>query len=478
MLKVRCLLVLSVFLLIGSSFARADVGLVLAEATPHGMSLWTKAGHAAIYFSRICPASPVRLRLCQPDENGSVLNNYEFFDEDRPYAWNIVPLNIYLYGVEAKEQRPLFASSQLRSLLQQQFLEHYLHEICSGLSCNDNPRAHWRELVAGSFVRGMYIFIVKTTVEQDESLISELNSRPNVNHYNGFRNNCADFTERLINTYFPGAAHRDFLNDFGMTSPKAIAKSFAHFAEKHPELDYRVVHIPQMPGDFKHSTDCRKGTEVAFRSRRWLVPMLLKTHELALFATSYMLTGRFNPQSEFEHHAADFNPQWTAEAGQDAGDTAELIATEIGPKEAWHIYSNALAGIRSHDDPVGAGSPVTPIQRLAREFDAHGRASMDAAGQLWVEVPTGDGSTRKVGASPASISSAGSDPVLAYEIMLARLQVELKSAPKRRESLPQFQADWQLLQGTRAEFDRFAAAHRQETSLDTETTLNAGQSFH
>jgi hypothetical protein len=127
--------------------------LLLSEPTGQGASRWTSAGHAAVYFSRICPASPVELRLCGPGENGSVLSNYEKLGEDQPYAWNVVSLNTFLYGVDDVKDRPLFASQKLRKELQDRFWEHSLLQVCGGPPCSDNPRAQWRNMVAAPFVR-------------------------------------------------------------------------------------------------------------------------------------------------------------------------------------------------------------------------------------------------------------------------------------------------------------------------------------
>jgi hypothetical protein len=281
----------------------ADLGLILGEATSRGMSKWTQAGHSAVYLSNVCAESPVRLRLCRSGERGVVISTYSHFKEDKPYEWNAVPLNVFLYGLDDENFRPLYASHELRIALQANFRRTFLNDVCSAESCL-SANAQWRDLVGESFVRGMYIFMVKTSAKQDLRFLNELNSRSNVNRYSGFRNNCADFALRIVNFYFPRAVHADPLNDFGMTSPKAIARSFARFAKRQSELDYRVIHVAQLPGAFPSSKDCRNGTEAAFRSKRWLIPMLLKSHELALFATTYFLTGRFSPEKEFEQHQA------------------------------------------------------------------------------------------------------------------------------------------------------------------------------
>ena len=65
--------------------ASADVGVVLNESLDQDVDRISSTGHSAIYFSRICPESPVRLRLCGPGEHGSVMSNYLNIGEDQQY---------------------------------------------------------------------------------------------------------------------------------------------------------------------------------------------------------------------------------------------------------------------------------------------------------------------------------------------------------------------------------------------------------
>jgi len=96
-------------LILFSSFvcspARGDVGVVLNESLDTSVARITGSGHSAVYFSRICPDGPVKLRLCAAGENGSVMSNYTTLGEDQPFEWNVVPLNIYLYGVEDPDEQ-------------------------------------------------------------------------------------------------------------------------------------------------------------------------------------------------------------------------------------------------------------------------------------------------------------------------------------------------------------------------------------
>src|SRR5215510_6471544 len=276
--RAKCLFSLALMLVLACLTcprARGDVGIVLNESLGVSMDRISGTGHSAVYFSRICPESPVRLRLCRPDENGSVMSNYINMGEPQGFEWNIVPLNIYLYGVEDPRFRPLFGSSSVKNLLEERYRTKYLQGYCDGPPCSTSYKAEWREMVAATLIRGVYVFVIDTTVEQDKALIAQFNLAPNENHFNGITRNCADFTKRVINTYFPHAANTDYLNDFGMTSPKAIARSFVHYGAKNPELNLRVLHFAQVPGTIKRSSEVRSGTEQLYRSKKLLIPMLI-----------------------------------------------------------------------------------------------------------------------------------------------------------------------------------------------------------
>ena len=130
---------------------------MLDEALRVGSSKWTGAGHSAVYLSGVCMASPVKLRMCEPGENGVVLTNYRLFGEDRRYEWNAIPLNVYLYGVEDESARPLYASPTVRWMLQERYREKYMAELCTG-SCATNPNALWRETVA-SYLHPRYLHV-------------------------------------------------------------------------------------------------------------------------------------------------------------------------------------------------------------------------------------------------------------------------------------------------------------------------------
>ncbi len=438
--------------------AQADVGVILNESLDTSVARITGSGHSAVYFSRICPASPVKLRLCHAGEQGSVMSNYTTLGEDQPYEWNIVPLNVYLYGVESTHYRPMVGSEQIKHVLEERYREKYLSDYCASESCQTSNKAEWREMVGATLERSMYVFVVATTVEQDRRLIEQMNSEPNENHFNGMTRNCADFTRRVINAYFPHATGPDYINDFGMTSPKAIARSFTRYALRHPEAQFRVLHFSQIPGTIKRSTVARAGTEQLFRSKKLLVPMaLFADHALPFVAASYLLIGRFNPQSELEKYptveATELQHQIKLAKLDDDDAKAERLEAEkerqvvrvIGTSKEWKKYRkefDAVAAETSRDDSIPERANLNHFfQRLSEG----GTPVADANGALWMEFPDGDDSTR-VGLSANNIFSAGSDPELAYQLVLARVDRVLKSPKHSRESMAEFKHDWKLLQ--------------------------------
>ena len=150
---------LFVTLLLAAPHADADVGVVLNESLDTSVARITGSGHSAVYFSRICPASPVKLRLCLPGEQGSVMSNYTTLGEDQPFEWNVVPLSVYLYGVENPRYRPIVGSQKIKRVLEERYREKYLAEYCASESCQTSNKAEWREMVGATLSRSMYIFV-------------------------------------------------------------------------------------------------------------------------------------------------------------------------------------------------------------------------------------------------------------------------------------------------------------------------------
>lgn len=449
-------------MLFACAATRADVGVILNDSLDTSVARITGSGHSAVYFSRICPASPVKLRLCEPGEPGSVMSNYTTLGEDEPFEWNVVPLNVYVYGVADPADAPLFSSAKIKGALEDAYRDKVLAEYCQDRECRSSGKAEWREMVSAGSERTFYILIVSTTLEQDQELIDEFNAAPNVNHFNGMARNCADFTKRVINTYFPHAAHRDLINDFGMTSPKAVARSFSRYAERHPDMQYRVVHFAQLPGTIKRSSEARSGTEQLYHSKKLLVPMaVFAPHELAVVTASYLLTGRYNVQRDFEQHATTrqtaLGDQLKLAKADDETEIADELAAEaakeradvLGTQEQWKAYKESFDAMVEDAVRDGRLSSRDALGHVFERINAHGEASIDEQGRLWMQVEE-DGHRARVGLSQSNILAPGSDRTLAYQVLLASVNETLKSPARRRPTLAEFRQSWQLLQQANA----------------------------
>ena len=438
--------------------ASADVGVVLNESLDEDVDRISSTGHSAIYFSRICPESPVKLRLCGPGEHGSVMSNYLNIGEDQPFEWNIVPLNIYLYGVEDPRNRPLFASYKIKHLQEERYREKYLQQYCASVACMTSKKAEWREMVAATLIRGVYIFAVSTTLEQDQQLIAEFNDAVNKNHFNGVTRNCADFTKHVINTYFAHAARTDYLNDFGMTSPKAVARTFTHYALHHPESQFRVMHFAQVPGTTKRSRQVREGTEQLFHSGKLLLPMvLISYYTVPAVTTSYILTGRFRPETEFEQHAAAQFPSQSPPFSSHS--QAQIVGTQAQWKDLRKTFRSIVAEYDSGDERHD-------LNRFFKDIDRNGAIFLDENGAAWMEISL-NGKPARLGLSASNILSQRSDSALSYELLLPRASHILKSAKHSRETMLEFKQDWANL--------RRASARNSVTLANNFAPLESGR---
>jgi hypothetical protein len=488
--KIPAMIAATVLLLCGAaSSAFADAGVVLNESLDTSVARVTGSGHSAVYLSNICPdGSPVKMRLCRPGEQGSVLSNYTTLGEDQPYEWNIVPLSIYLYGVEDPRDRPLVSSREIKAALEERYREKYLSQICTGARCRYSNSSEWREMVGATLERSMYMFVVKTSADQDRALIAEFNSLPNLNHFNGAFRNCADFTKRVMNTSFPHAAHRDVVNDFFMTSPKAVARSFTRYAKENPDLDLRVLHFAQVPGTIKRSEECRSGTEQLYHSKKLVLPLgVLAWQAVPAVTASYILTARFNPEHEFEQNpsanaiGADDNhaPMANGLAGGETVSVQQLADEEksardeiVGTVNEWKQFRANLDSAEDEAIHVEIIPDRSHLKRVFAKLVDGSEITVDANGALWLswrdDYSASQDEIVRVGLSASNIFSRGSDVQIAYQIILARLETELRSPKHSRETALEFREDWLRLQQSRAQTTAFVVP-----AIDASTQLHS-----
>jgi hypothetical protein len=464
-------------LLCSCSPAWGDVGIILNDSLDTSVARITGSGHSAVYLSRICPASPVKVRLCRPGENGSVVSNYTTLGEDQPFQWNVVPFNTFVYGVPDPADRPLFASWKIKHRMEANYRKDVLGDYCVSRHCETSGSAEWREMVGATSERTFYILTVSTTIQQDLDLIAKFNSMPNVNRFNAMRRNCADFTKDVINDYFPHAAHRNIFSDFGVSSPKGIARSFAHYANAHPDLHYYVMHFGQLPGTIKRSSDPREGMEQLYRSKKLALPLAFGVAYPEVpggAAGIYFLTGRFNPEHEFEKHATPHESELDyefslARTDEDEAREGQLKVAElkeranvVGTKGDWKTYrkefdSTVEAAVRD-----GLIADRSWLGHIFKDLSEHGTAYTDDQGGLWMKVREKDGTSHVVGVSASTVLAPASDRKLAFAVILANVEGELKTSPRRRETIPQFKQTWALLQ--RAESQKQTYVAQQNTA--------------
>ena len=149
----------------------AQAALLLEE--PYGFfGTVNPTGHIAIYFDRVCAATPVKLRRCEPGERGAVISRYQGIDG---YDWVAMPLVPYLYSVENESQVPAHVSRDQVRRLRGSYRESHLLDLSGNLPEGGLVRGGWTQLVGAAYERRIYAFRFETTPEQDDALIARMN---------------------------------------------------------------------------------------------------------------------------------------------------------------------------------------------------------------------------------------------------------------------------------------------------------------
>jgi hypothetical protein len=260
----------SLFVLVASLFTpqlHASVTVLLSE--PFGsFGAMMPVGHAGIYLDRVCADTPVHLRLCRPGEMGIVLSRYHRVAN---IDWLAIPILPFLYGVDRPDQVPGFMTLPEEAAIREQYRVKYLRDIVpDGENGAPAPKGEWVETIGVTFDRRVWGYRIETTVEQDQRLIDVLNDRPNVRAYRLRTANCADFAADMVNLLYPGLVRRSKVYDFGLMTPKQVARSVAEYGEAHPEAKLAIMEIPQIPGTLKRSHPVWGVSEAGLKTKRYL----------------------------------------------------------------------------------------------------------------------------------------------------------------------------------------------------------------
>lgn len=340
--------------LAGARAATADVALFLEE--PFGaFGEMNPTGHAAVYLSRVCAASPVRLRRCEPGETGVVISRYHRVGG---YDWIAIPLIPYLYAVERPEEVPLFASAAMVARLRDEYRRRHLEQIAPDTPDGRTPGGEWIQLVGAAYDRKIYSFEIETTAAQDDRLIEKLNSHKNKGHFNLIFRNCADFARGVINTYYPHAVRRSLFADQGITTPKQVAKCLVSYGRRHPHLQLSRFVIDQVPGMLPRSRPVRGVLEAFLRSKKYMVPVAA-LHPLVAggMAVAYLTMAGFDPHRHFDSHLVR---EWQPTAIVVQLETDARIAPAVPARKDWHRVAAGAATKTAS----GEVTPAVPGQAL------------------------------------------------------------------------------------------------------------------
>jgi hypothetical protein len=418
----------TLIMLISGCVPRAGASATLLVEEPYGkMGFFTATGHAAVYLSGVCAESPVILRPCAPGETGIVISRYDGVDG---YDWVAIPLIPYLYAVERPEDIPLFADARMVALLRDRYRRQHLREVAPDIADGGTPSGNWYELVGSSYDRAIYGFEIETTPDQDAALIRAYNSSSNRSHFRLISRNCADFAKDVMNFYYPKALHRSVVADMGITTPKQMAQTLIRYSERHPELRFSRLVIPQIPGNMPRSTTVHGVVESFFKAKKYIVPSAVASPIFAgcVFAVYVGTgTGRFDPARNALVFAAGGEPE-----------------LPLG-REDRRAYQKQLEGLLADSDPEGSGGHVR--KEWAR-LQARAQMEFDSEDRPVLRMQVGERLVR-VGISADNILSSSAPPEVVRELLEARLEAELRRTTAPTVSERDLARDWKLLQQAR-----------------------------
>ena len=380
-------------------------------------------GHAAVYLSRVCAETPTHLRRCGAGETGVVISRYHRI---AGRDWLAVPLIPYLYAVDNPQNVPLYADPKLVAFLRTRYLEEIGITGSSGY-----------QLAGSAYDRTTFGFRIATRPEQDDALIRALNAAPNTESYKLLDRNCADFAKEIINFYYPHAIHRSVIGDLGITTPKQAAKSLVRFGKHHPEMQLTRFLIPQVPG-LKRSKPVHGVIESLVLAKKYVTPVLL-FHPFVIggVEAAYWAGWRFNPA------------QGALIFDQDSPELASGLEQPLTDAQR-----RSYEGLVVRAKRASAESRELPSWR---KLEGSAEPQFDASGQLFLRLQI-DGRPVQLGLCRSNTLRLSAPPEFVEDLVLTRLQQELKHGKPARASLNQVKSDWKLLEDARAARDASLSA--------------------
>jgi len=317
--------------------AFASIGLVVGEPFG-GFGTMAPVGHAGIYLDHICAESPTQLRPCRPGELGVVIARYHDIKATQ-LDWLAYPVSTYLYGVSNPSQAPSFITHELEVSIRNDYWRAHLQleapgRIDSAGNLLPPKYGDWEEGIGAAFDRRLLIYTIDTTPEQDAAIIALLNSDSDHRRYKIARNNCADFAAQILSSVLPrehpSILSRNIAADWGIATPKNLARRLDTFALAHPELHPRVYEIPQLPGTLRRSRPLRGCAETFVKTKRYIFTFGIIQPELELADwILYEAKGRWTPGLDaLTLSPSEWNSEVTAYAPPSSRSTSSRTASE------------------------------------------------------------------------------------------------------------------------------------------------------
>lgn len=260
---------------------RAQAAVTVLISEPFGrFGTMMPVGHAGVYLDRVCADTPVHLRLCRPGEMGIVLSRYHHVEN---IDWLAIPIMPFLYGTDTADQVPDFMTLPKEAAIREDYrLQHLRDIVPDGKAGAPAKKGEWVETIGVTFDRRVWAYRIETTIDQDQRLIDTLNNRPNLRAYKLRTANCADFAADMVNILYPGLVRRNKVYDFGLMTPKQVARSIEAYGHSHPEANLAIMEIPQIPGTLRRSRPVWGVAEAGLKTKRYLVTLMVIQPEVIL----------------------------------------------------------------------------------------------------------------------------------------------------------------------------------------------------
>ncbi len=272
---------------------RAGASVTVLVGEPYGaFGTMMPVGHTSIYLDHVCADGPLKLRMCRHGEpEGVVIARYHRIAN---LDWLATPIMQFLYATDDPAKVLQYATLENSWDLREVYRQRYLEAIIPDGTEYDKPTDEWWEAAGAAYTRRIWGYRLATTREQDERFVEWINDLPNVHAYRLRDRNCADFAANAVNFYFPGAVKPDRVADFGLMSPKNVARCVEAYGLAHPELGFQVIEVPQVPGSLRRSRPLRGAVEGLLKTKRYLATLLVIQPEVpAVCGVLYLKHGRW-----------------------------------------------------------------------------------------------------------------------------------------------------------------------------------------